>query len=199
MNDGLINIRGLAKYLIKEEKIDATLDAVVSAIRRYNLDAHGKIFSNAQKSIQKITAISTRSPLANISVAKDAEVQNALPKLFSIIHYNLGDVLRIIQGDESIKIIVDEKNIKKVRELFSEKNILGIEKNLGEICVHMHPDGKLIPGIFAYSANELAINGINILETMSCFPEWLWFVNENDLHDAYNVLYNLWKQSSIKR
>ena len=102
ISNGLINIRGLAKYLIKEEKIDATLDTVVSAIRRYNLDAHGKIFSNARKSIQKITAISTRSPLANISVAKDAEVQNALPKLFSIIHYNLSFALTGLFLDKAI-------------------------------------------------------------------------------------------------
>lgn len=193
MSAGLINTRALAKYLIKEEKIDTTLDAAISAIRRYKNDTNKEIFEKAHNLILKTTAISTKSPLANISVVKDTEVQNMLPKLFPMIHYNLGDVLRIIQGDGSIKIIVNEKNVEKVKNLFSEKHILNIERNLGEISVHMHPEGKYIPGILAYSSNELAINGINILESLSCFPEWIWFVDEKDLQKAYNVLYDLWK------
>ncbi|MBE3122520.1 MAG: hypothetical protein IMZ53_16340 [Thermoplasmata archaeon] len=192
---GIISLSALARYLIKEEKIDATLDSVISAVRRYKIETYEKIFENARKVIKKTTAISTRSPLINISVVKDTEVQIIIPQLFSIIHYNVGDVLRIIQGEGSIKIIVDKKNLKKIVDLFSEKNILKIDQELGEITVHMHPNGKYTPGVLALLSNELALNGINVLEAMSCFPEWIWFVDEKDIQKAYNVLYNLWKDS----
>jgi len=193
MSAGLINTRALAKYLIKEEKIDTTLDAAISAIRRYKIDINKEIFEKARKIFLKSTALSIRSPLANISIIKDTEVQNMLPKLFSIIHYNLGDVLRIIQGDGNIKIIVDKKQVEKIKNLFSEKHILNIEENLGEINVHIHPDAKYTPGILAYLANEFAINDINVIESISCFPEHIWFLDEKDLQKAYNVLYDLWK------
>jgi len=32
---------------------------------------------------------------------------------------------------------------------------------------------------------------INIMETMSCVPELLWFVKEKDLLTAYNIFYQL--------
>jgi len=190
MSRGLINNRALAKYLIKEYELSATLDAVISAIRRYNLKKYDEIFKNANKIISQ-TAISTKSKLANIAVIKDEEIQNLLPKLFSIIHYNRGDVLRIIQSDESIKILVDEKNLEKVKSIFPKIKIIKIDKNLAEINMHLHPEAVNTQGIIAVSSNELAMNSINVMETMSCVPEMLWFVKEKDILHAYNVLYNL--------
>ena len=97
----------MKRVRIKEKKIDATLDGVSSAIRRYKLDHYDEIFTMANK-IVSLGEISTRGKLANIAVIKDAEIQQILPQLFSIIHYNRGDVLRIIQADEAIKILVNE-------------------------------------------------------------------------------------------
>ena len=196
MSRGLINTRALAKYIIKKRKLDVTVDAAISAIRRYELGTYEKIFENAHKIISQTIALSTKSPLANISLTKDTEVQRLLPKLFSIIHYNQGDALRIIHADESIKVLVDEKNLEKIRTLFPGDKIIRIERNLAEINIHQHPDAKSTPGIIAITSNELAINGINVLETMSCFPEWLWFVDEKDILKAYNALNQL---SSYKK
>jgi len=174
MSRGLMNTRALARYIIRERKIDASLDAVISAIRRYELGRCDRIFEDAHRMMAQIVAISTKSPLANISLTRDTEIQKLLPQLFSVIHYDQGAVLRVIQTDESIKILLDEKN-------------------LAEINVHMHPDAKYAPGVIAITSNELAINGINILEAMSCISELLWFVEEKDLLKAYNILNRLWQ------
>ena len=190
---GVINSRALAKYIIKEKKLDATVDAVISAIRRYNSDHHEKIFENAYKVMVQSITITTKNPLVNIALTKDTEIQKLLPKLFAVINYEHGDVLRIIQADQSIKILVDEKNLEKVKPLFPENKIIKIYRNLAEINVHMHPDAKYTPGILAITSNELAINGINVLETMTCISELLWFVEEKDLLKAYNALNRLWQ------
>ena len=194
LNHNLINIRALAKYIIKEEKIDATLDSVISSIRRYEYDSSDNIFEKAYQLIHKTNAILTRSPLIEIAVVKDTEVQKKLSQLFSIIRYNAGEVLRIIQGDGAIKIIIDKKNLEKVKTLFLEQDIIDIEQDIGEISVHMHPEGGRTPGVLAILGNELALNGINVKEIMSCLPELMWFVDEKDIPKAYNVLYQLWKE-----
>ena len=49
MSQGLINNTALAKYIIKEKKIDGTLDAISSAIRRYKFEKYDKIFDTANK------------------------------------------------------------------------------------------------------------------------------------------------------
>ncbi len=194
MRYGLINVRALATYLIREEKINTTIDAAISAIRRYNFDAYDAIFRKAHKIIREPTAISTRSPLAIVSLVKDAEVQKTLPRIYSGIQPDQGDVLRVMQGNRSVKIVIDRHNLELVKSLFSKKDILAIDENLGEICVHnMVPNGRITPGILAISANELAINNINVLEIMSGSSEILWFVEERDIQSAYNVLYQLWK------
>ena len=193
MSHGLINTRALARYIIRERKIDATIDAVISAIRRYELGRCDRIFEDAHRMMAQIIAISTKSPLADISLIKDIEIQKLLPQLFSVIHYNQGAVLRVIQTDESIKILVDEKNREEVKTLFPESKIIRIDRNLAEINIHQHPDAKNTPGTLAIMSNELAINGINILEAMSCISELLWFVEEKDLLRAYNILNRFWQ------
>ena len=200
MSKRLINHRALAKYLIQEKKINTTLDAAISAIRRYKLHKSKDVFENAYK-LLKTTIMSTKSSLANISLIKDNDVQKLLPQLFSVIQYSQGDVLRIIQADRSIKLLIDERNLEKVKAIFPEDKIIRIDKNIAEINVHMHPDARQTPGVLAAAANELAINGINILEAMSCFPEWLWFVDESDLLKAYNALNKLSQKNKefIKR
>lgn len=192
MSRGLINHSALARYIIEEKKVNANLDAVISAIRRYEIEHYDELYDTANKIISQ-SAISTKSRLANIAIIKDTETQKLLPELFSIINYNRGDVLRIIQADESIKILVNEKNLEKVKQLFSKDKVIKIDENLAEINMHLHPEAVNTPGILAVASNELTMNGINVMETMSCVPELLWFVKEKDILKAYNVLYQLCK------
>lgn len=191
MSRGLINHRALARYIIRERNLNAPIDAVVSAIRRYDFQKTDLQYLKALQITSQSGTMSTKSSLVNIALIKDSDVQKLLPQLFSIIQYNQGDVLRIIQANGSIKLLIDKRNLEKVKAIFPEDKIIRIDKNIAEINVHMHPDARQIPGVLAAAANELAINGINILEAMSCFPEWLWFVDENDLLKAYNALNKL--------
>lgn len=57
----------------------------------------------------------------------------------------------------------------------------------------MHPKMRTTHGILAVISTELAINGINIMEIMSCFPEMLFFVHGDDIVKAYQILYSLCK------
>jgi len=191
LSRGLINARALAKYILKTQKMDTTLDAVISAIRRYELGRQDDIFITARKLIGQTISLSTRSGLAEISFIKDDEVQRLLPELFDIIDYARGEVLRIIQATRSIKILIDEKNLENTTDLFPKDKILKIDRNLAEINMHMHQKMLNTRGILAVMANELAINSINIIEIMSCIPEMLVFVKEEDILKTYQVLYQL--------
>jgi len=194
---GLINHSALARFIIEKNNLDTTLDAVISAIRRYKLDQYDEVYGKANKIIGQ-SSISTKSKLANINLIKDSEIQKTLPKLFSLINYNQGDTLRVIQADESIKILVDEKNLEKIKALFPNNKIIKIDKRLAEINLHLPEEAVNTPGILAITSNELAMSDINVMETMSCVPELLWFVNKEDILKAYNVIYNLCNSSEEK-
>ena len=48
-----------------------------------------------------------------------------------------------------------------------------------------------MPGIAARLLNEVAMNNINIIENISCFPEMIFIFEEKQMPKAYNVLHNI--------
>jgi aspartokinase len=191
MNRNLINISALARYIVDNKNLNASIDAVISAIRRYEIDKHDDIFDNAYKILGHTVNISTKSNLAEISLVKDDDVQQLLPKLFDIIKYIRGDVLRVTQANESIRLLIDEKNMENVLKLFPKNKIITNKKDLAEINIYIHPKMQTTPGILATIANELALHKINIVEFMTCPPEMICVVKKDDLIKASNVLYKL--------
>lgn len=191
LSRGIVNMRALAQYMQKQMHTNSSVDAIISAIRRYetNLDEE-KRFAKAAELI-KNAKISTKTGIAIIAMLKDPSVQELLPKLFAVIHYARGEVLRIIQAEESIKIIVDEKNVSKVIDIFKKNDVLKIEHNLGEINMKLVPASAKVPGILAILFTELANNSINVVESVSCVPELLWFIDQKDLLKAHQTFLGL--------
>jgi len=190
MRLGIINNAALVRYMIEEKNINGSKLAVMGALRRYKGNSLETIFDNAHKVINKSITLSTKSSLANISLVKDAEIQKLLSKVFSCINYNKGHTLRLIEADASIKIIVDKKNLKKIKKIFPEDKVLKVDEHIAEINIHMHPDAACTPGVLSVVTNELAVKNINLVESVGCFPEWLCFVEEKDLLKAYTILHD---------
>jgi hypothetical protein len=191
MSYGIINKRALANYIKKQKNMEKNLDAIISAIRRYNIQQYDNMFLKAKTKIIPNIDLSTRSNIVNVILSKDTEIQKLIPEFFSIIKYDRGDVLRIIQADESIKVLINEKNLKKIVKILPKTKIFSIKKNLAEINIHFIKDAIDTPGVIAIISNEIAMNGVSIVEVLSCFPELLWYVYQHDLLKAYNVLYQL--------
>ncbi len=188
---GLINTSALARYLIKEKKIHGTLDAAINAIRRYHFDQYDDIFTKATKILSQAVNISTKSNLVEISLIKDSDVQKALSDVFKIISYVRGDTLRIMQANDSIRLLIDKKNMDEVLSLLPKNKIISKELHLSEINIYIHPLMQKTPGILAMLANELSINGINIVEVMTCPPEMLFIIKKEDFQRASNVIHHL--------
>lgn len=190
LGKGIINKRALAQYIKNMIKGNGSVDAIISAIRRYeNNVAEDKRFEKTRDIIRN-ASISTKTGIAIMALVKDSPVQELLPKLFSIIHYARGEVLRIIQAEETIKVIVDEKNVQKVTDLFNGR-LIHVERNLAEINMRLAPVSAKVPGVLALLDTELASNGINIVETVSCVPEILWFIDKKDLLKAHQAFIEL--------
>lgn len=188
---GLINVRALAAFIQRQLGLNSGLDAIISAIRRYEIsDKEDKVFSRAIQ-IVRHAKLSTKNHVSIISLVKDSSVQQLLPRLFSIIDYARGEVLRIIQAEELLKVVVDQKNVSAVIALFPKDKVKGIERDLAEINMRLDPVSSKVPGVLAILDTELANNNVNIVETMSCVPELLWFIDEKDLLKAHQTFLEL--------
>ncbi len=188
---GIINKRALAEYLRKRAKIAGSTDAILSAIRRYEAELEGEDRYALAGGLIKEGKLSTRTGIAIVAMIKDSSVQAHLPKLFSLIHYDRGEVLRVVQAEESIKAIVDEKNVTKVTDLVGSVKVLRTERHLAEITMKLTGQSAKVPGVLAILNNEMASANINIVESISCVPELLWFIDQKDLLKAHQTFLEL--------
>ncbi|MFH1276234.1 MAG: hypothetical protein ABIH82_03910 [Candidatus Woesearchaeota archaeon] len=188
----IISLKNLAVYLIKKNKLLTTSDAVISAIRRYNEEKPLELkFETARKVIGKSEDIRITTNIIEIALEKNKQTQEILQKAFTQIDYDKGEILLIMQGEKSIKLIINDKNKEKFITLFPKKSIINIEDNIAEINIQLSNEAVRTPGIITVLTTELMLHDINIVETMSCVPEMLFFVKQKDVVKSYQILFNL--------
>ena len=177
----IISFRALSRYIIKtlsfEEK---NLDAVMSAIRRYKKEEKGKSDTELKKLFSRIS-VKTRSNIVDICLKKNKNVLDQLNRINSIVDIETGEVIRIIQAEEGIRLIIDEKNLDKFFNHFSKSDCISIEKNLIEINLHFTLGASKTKGVLSLISSSLNAEDINIIEIISCAPELLLFIKKEDL------------------
>jgi len=120
----IISLRALSRHIIKKLELkEKNLDAVISAIRRYKKIEKGESDNKLKKLFSKIK-VTTRSNIVDIRVQKNKRSVDSISKLNSIIDIEKGEIIRIIQAEQSITIIIDEKNLEKFYNIFNKTNLL---------------------------------------------------------------------------
>ncbi|MBS3123984.1 hypothetical protein J4437_05110 [Candidatus Woesearchaeota archaeon] len=191
LNDDLINVRALAHKIITELNWNCSLNAVISAIRRYHLEIKEKDHLPEVYALLKKSKVLSRTKLASLLLKKTDQVRKKLADLYPKIDFQGGDTLRIFEVNKYIKIIIDERNLVEISALFPKSDLVNIEKDLGEITILYNVDITKIPGVFALLSNELAANGLSIVDSMICHSEHLIIVKEKELQKSFAVVFNL--------
>ena len=184
---GLINIRAVAHYLIKESNLDTSVDAVISAIRRYPY-VEETATNTTIRDVMRESRISTKTKIVSISMKREHKSLELLQKIFPLIAFGRGEVLRISEGRELIKILVDQDKLTEFKKIIPVEFIVEIRQNLSELSIHFGNGSTKTVGVLATILNQIAIHNINIVEAISCFPEYMLFVDERDILNTYDVL-----------
>ena len=188
---GIVNTMALAKHIINKKGLGSSVAAVISSIRRYTKEHKYEIKFHDVESIIKSSRISTKNKITVITMKRDTQIIELLPKIFPLVELSRGDVMRLSEGKESIKLLVDEKNAQKVADIFPSNKILGIKKNLSELNIHFGPGSGETVGVLATIMNELAANEIKIIESIGCLPELMIFVDTKDILKAHETMIRL--------
>ncbi len=182
---GIINSRALARFIITEYQLSHTTDAIISAIRRYDIDSSPTIDVKDNEELFSNMILSTKDNVAKI-VVKDS--------CFKIICKDfLGESIlkencRLIKSKETVTIIVNEKGFDGKIKLFNKEDVIGTQKNLSEIRLHFHKDISSAKGVVARLSGELAVHDINVEYVVYSMPDLLLYVKEKDLVQAHDVL-----------
>jgi hypothetical protein len=190
---GLINISALARQIAKENHLEKNIDAIISAIRRYEGKAEVKKRYTKLYELLKKAKISTKTKLASILVKRNDETEKKVGSIYSKINLRRESTIRIFEVTNYIKIIMDEEFFDEIKKIFIAKEIEAVEKNLGELTINYMDDITKIPGVFATLANEMSLNGVSIIDSMICHWEHIIVVKEDDLEKAFSVVLHLTK------
>ena len=75
---------------------------------------------------------------------------------------------------------ISEKYLEDLNKLF-ERDIIKISKNLAMITIKSPEGLEGTPGVVSYLYSIFGEHGVNIVETMSCWTDTIFVVEENDI------------------
>ncbi len=192
---GFVNIRALARMIQPQMSDKPTLEAIVSAIRRYPVNESYSKYSEIGKLIGKLTM---KNKIAALTIENELNVNLALDKLLADTWVKGGDTLHIVKGINSLRVLVDTKNLDKLIAVIPKKYIRKTNRGLAEIVIGMSNLQRKAPeiGVIATLTSEVALNGISLTDFMSCDAEMIVIVREKDALRCYKTLEKLSQEGS---
>ena len=185
----IVNMMALSNYIRERIGFDATGSSIISAIRRYPIEK--VIRSVAEISdVLRAAKISTKTRISVITIKRDFKLlSNALPLIMKTIDPSSGEMLRLVEGRESVKVLIDQEKSQEVITIVGNDNVFDVRDGQAELNINLGDKNKnSVKGVRATLLNELAINNISVGETFSCLPEFIIYVNEKDVAKAHQVL-----------
>ncbi|MBI2208792.1 ACT domain-containing protein [Candidatus Woesearchaeota archaeon] len=188
LKKGLINYSSLARQICLDLNLDAkkSFDAVLIACRRF----YNKIKSEAtiEKKILEIlknSKIEVKNKINAIVLEKNIffpnliDIEKEAKKSMETFH--------IVDGATAITIIVSDEFAVKIKQAFRNK-ILKESKDLVEVILKSPKQIETTAGVISYLYSLLGENDINVYETLSCWTDTIFLIEEKDLSKVMALL-----------
>src|SRR3989344_1803442 len=187
----IINSRGLAKYIISTQKLNTSLDAVISAVRRYNLDIKKSDEKNSIHDVLKQAKIAVRTKMSSLLLKRTDFVKTKLGRPDKLMDFQGHDIIRVLEGSKALTIVIDQKNLEKIKLIFPKDLVLEENKKVGMIEINYPRILKKTPGVFSIIYNELAENDISIIDALISSNEHILIIEEEKLLKAFELIQKL--------
>ncbi len=181
---GIVNIRALARYLKETYRLQYSTDAIISAIRRFDVEGFGeKDFDVFDKML-----VMTKDGIASVLLKEGVFKQIAEDYLGDS---KLRSNFRLIRSKEKMLLILSEKDIDSKLELFWDKDIVEINKGLSELRLDFNKDITNEKGLLASVMAELSLNDVNVEHLLVLNSEIYLYVKKENLLDAHKAILEL--------
>ena len=188
LKNGLINYSSLSRQIASELKLDLknNFDAILIACRRYQRKLKKEeVFEKNILKVLKQSKIEIKNKIIAVVLEKDIFFEHLINLEKEVKKKK--DIFRIIEGISAITIITAEDFLDLIKKYFKNKIVLE-NKDLAEITIKSPRDIETTPGTYAYLCSLFGENNINIVETLSCWTDTIFLINENDVGKAIGLL-----------
>jgi aspartokinase len=191
MTSGLLNISAYARQIHNEieekTKKQVTIGSIIMALKRLEKDiqevkkVHKKIFMKNPDMI-------VRSNLFEYTVKNSRTVIEKHKVLLDEAEKHTNSFLTITAGVFETTIIASNDLKDCIRKFFESEIKHGEIENLGSITIALTPDVVTIPGVYGTILNQLAWEGINIIEVVSTTLEFTIILKDEDIDRTFSVI-----------
>ena len=187
LKKGLINYSSLTRQICIDLNLSKNnFDAVLIACRRF----YRKIKTEAtmEKKILEIlknSKIEVKTKITAIVLEKDIIFTNLLN--IEKEAKKLSETFHIVEGTSAITVITSNDFGKKVKQTFKNK-IIKENTSLVEIILKSPKQIETTSGVISYIYSLLGENNINVFETLSCWTDTIFLVEEKDLSRVMEFL-----------
>ncbi len=188
LKNGIVNYSSLSRQIAAKLNLNLrnNFDAILIACRRYERKLKSEIVSeNKILKILKESKIEVKNKIIAVVVDKDVFFGTLLNLEKEIKKRK--EIFRIIEGISAITIITTEEFLDNINKYFKNKIILE-NRNLAEITIKSPKEIETTPGAYAYLCSLFGENNINIVETLSCWTDTIFLVDEEDAGKVINLL-----------
>ncbi|MEK6892308.1 MAG: hypothetical protein AABX25_03925 [Nanoarchaeota archaeon] len=188
LKNDLINFSSLSRQIAKESDLNLkkNFDAILIACRRYQRKLKNEEVSERKISkILKNSKIEIKNKVIAVVLEKDiffGTLQNLEKEI-----KKRKEIFRIIEGASAITVITAEEFLEMIRKYFKNKIIIE-NTNLAEITIKSPKEIEEVPGTYAYLCSLFGENNINIVETLSCWTDTIFLVDEKDAGKVMSLL-----------
>lgn len=183
---GIVNQRALARWIRRQIETEASEEAVLSSLRRLGREAAKDPFADARQILGR-AHLNVRSRICQFILPRSKELQERLSSVLQEIDFEKAQILYYTQGETVLKILVDESNRESVSKAMGPSKETVVD-NLAAISVVQPQEGLNVPGILSLMTQTLALLGVNVIDAMYGFPEYIFFVNQEQTIKAYEAL-----------
>ncbi|MBI2655171.1 ACT domain-containing protein [Candidatus Woesearchaeota archaeon] len=188
LKNDLINYSSLSRKLASDAGINIkkNFDAILIACRRFQRKLKKEeVFESRILKILKSSKIEIKNKIIVIVLEKDVHFETLLHIEKEIKKQK--EIFRIIESASAITIITTEEFADLIRKNFRNKIIVE-NSNLAEITIKSPKEIETTPGAYAYLCSLFQENGINIAETLSCWTDTIFLVDEKDAGKVMGLL-----------
>ena len=188
VKNGLVNYSSLSRRIASELNLNIKkhFDAILIACRR----ARSKLrkeneLENRILKILKDSKIEIKNKMVAIVLEKDIFFETLINLEKEMRKKK--EIFRVIESVSAITIITSEDFFDVMKKNFRNKIILE-NKNLVEITIKSPEEMETTPGAFAYLCSLFGENNINIVETLSCWTDTIFLIDEKDTGKVISLL-----------
>ena len=188
LKKGLVNYSKLTRQIASELGIDLknNFDAILIACRRY----YRKVKSEKTQeeeilNLLKQSKVEVKNKIITVVIEKSIFLGSLLDLEKEV--KSKADIFRSIEGANAITIITSEEFSDKIKKMFKGK-IIKENRNLVEVTLKSPREIENVSGVVSYLYSLLSEHGINIIETMSCWTDTLFVINEEDVGRVMGLL-----------